>query len=80
MKHGYTCPMVRELWNQKINSGMSILVLGFFHSLTVCKNITTLNKKSFSINAKHRSHYEKCYKLFFSKQMFGPKGVNYDLY
>jgi len=34
MKHGYTCPMVRELWNQMINSGMSILVLGFFHSLT----------------------------------------------
>ena len=32
MKHGYTCPMVRELWNQMINSGMSILVLGFSHS------------------------------------------------
>ena len=32
MKHGYTCPMVRELWNLMINSGMSILVLGFSHS------------------------------------------------
>jgi len=35
MKHGYTCPMVRELWNQMINSGMSILVLGFSHSSIV---------------------------------------------
>ena len=39
MKHGYTCPMVRELWNQMINSGMSILVLGFSHSSIIDNNI-----------------------------------------
>jgi len=52
MKHGYTCPMVRELWNQKINSGMSILVLGFFHSL-----IDSLQKHN---NVKQKIILHKC--------------------
>ena len=81
MKHGYTCPIVRELWNQMINSGMSILVLGFFHSLTdSLQKHNNIKQKIILHKCKTQITLWKVLQNIFPKQMFGPKGVNYDLY